>query len=79
MLRITDLKLPLDHPAGAIEAAVRAKLGVGKDGLRNVSVFRRGYDARKRGDIQLIYTLDVEVADEAAVLKRHTDDKHVQP
>jgi uncharacterized FAD-dependent dehydrogenase len=79
MIRLTDIKLPLDHPEGAIEAAIRAKLGLGKDGLRGYTVFRRGYDARKRGAIQLIYTLDVEVADEAAILKRHADDKHVQP
>ncbi|AHX15615.1 hypothetical protein CH75_22070 [Dyella jiangningensis] len=79
MIRLTDIKLPLDHPTGAIEAAVRAKLGLGKDAVRQVTVFRRGYDARKRSAIQLIYTLDVEVADEAAVLKRHADDKHVQP
>jgi uncharacterized FAD-dependent dehydrogenase len=79
MIRLTDIKLPLDHAEGAIDAAVRARLGLGKDGLHSVSVFRRGYDARKRGSIQLIYTLDVEVADEAGLLKRHADDKHVQP
>ena len=79
MIRLTDIKLPLDHADGAVEAAIRAKLGLGKDGLRGYSVFRRGYDARKRGNIQLIYTLDVEVADEAGLLKRHADDKHVQP
>lgn len=79
MIRLTDIKLPLDHAEGAIDAAVRAKLGLGKDGLHSVSVFRRGYDARKRGSIQLIYTLDVDVADEAGLLKRHADDKHVQP
>jgi uncharacterized FAD-dependent dehydrogenase len=79
MIRLTDIKLPLDHAEGAIDAAVRAKLGLGKDGLHSVSVFRRGYDARKRGSIQLIYTLDIDVADEAGLLKRHADDKHVQP
>jgi len=79
MLRLTDIKLPLDHAEGAIEAAVRAKLGLGRDALIGVTVFRRGYDARKRGAIQLIYTLDVDVADAAGVLKRHAADKHVQP
>nr|WP_199045429.1 NAD(P)/FAD-dependent oxidoreductase [Dyella sp. ASV24] len=79
MIRLTDIKLPLDHAEGALEAAIRAKLGLGKDGLRGFTVFRRGYDARKRGAILLIYTLDVELADEAGVLKRHADDKHVQP
>jgi uncharacterized FAD-dependent dehydrogenase len=79
MLRLTDIKLPLDHAEGAIEAAIRAKLGLGKGGMLGFSVFRRGHDARKRGSIQLIYTLDVEVADEAGLLKRYADDKHVQP
>ena len=79
MIRLTDIKLPLDHAEGAVEAAIRAKLGLGKSGMLGFTVFRRGYDARKRGNIQLIYTLDVEVADETGLLKRHADDKHVQP
>lgn len=78
MIRLTDIKLPLDHAEGAIEAAIRAKLGLGKSGLLGFTVFRRGHDARKRGNILLIYTLDVDVADEAALLKRYADDKHVQ-
>jgi len=79
MIRLTDIKLPLDHAEDAIEAAIRAKLGLGKSGVLGYTVFRRGHDARKRGNIQLIYTLDVEVADEASLLKRYADDKHVQP
>ncbi|MET0934777.1 MAG: NAD(P)/FAD-dependent oxidoreductase [Luteibacter sp.] len=79
MIRLTDIKLPLDHAEGAIEAAIRAKLGLGKTGLLGFTVFRRGHDARKRGNIQLIYTLDVDVEDEGGLLKRHADDKHVQP
>ncbi|APG05546.1 hypothetical protein BJI69_17660 [Luteibacter rhizovicinus DSM 16549] len=79
MIRLTDIKLPLDHAEGAIEAAIRAKLGLGKGGLLGFTVFRRGHDARKRGNILLIYTLDVKVADEAGLLKRYADDKHVQP
>ncbi|WP_369929264.1 NAD(P)/FAD-dependent oxidoreductase [Xanthomonas sp. NCPPB 2632] len=79
MIRLTDIKLPLDHAEGALEAAVRARLALGQAGLLGFTVFRRGHDARKRGNIQLIYTLDVEVADEAALLARFAEDKHVQP
>ncbi len=79
MIRLTDINLPLDHAEDAIEAAIRTKLGLGKSGVLGFTVFRRGHDARKRGNIQLIYTLDVEVADEAALLQRYADDKHVQP
>jgi uncharacterized FAD-dependent dehydrogenase len=79
MLRLTDIKLPLDHPEEALDAAIRAKLHVGAAAVRGYSVFRRGHDARKRGAIQLIYTLDVDVADEAKLLARFADDPHVRP
>ncbi|MGN2246554.1 NAD(P)/FAD-dependent oxidoreductase [Frateuria sp. GZRR35] len=79
MLRLTDLKLPLDHPPEALAKAVLARLELPASALRGISVFRRGYDARKRGAIALIYTLDLDVADEAAVLARFADDRHVQP
>ncbi len=44
-----------------------------------MTVFRRAYDARKKSAIQLVYTVDCEIAgDEAALLARHADDKHVR-
>jgi uncharacterized protein len=79
MLRLTDIKLPLDHAEDALPAAIRAKLHIGAQAIRGYSVFRRGYDARKRGAIQLIYTLDVDVADEGKLLQRFADDPHVRP
>ena len=79
MLRLTDIKLPLDHAEEALAAAIRARLHVGTEAVRSYTVFRRGHDARKRGAIQLIYTLDVDVADEAKLLQRFADDPHVRP
>ncbi|MBZ2208681.1 NAD(P)/FAD-dependent oxidoreductase [Massilia soli] len=79
MLRINELKLPLNHTEEALQAAILARLGIGKDSLRSYSVFKRSYDARKRSAILLIYALDVETADEAAVLARLKHDVHVLP
>ncbi|RUL61490.1 NAD(P)/FAD-dependent oxidoreductase [Dyella dinghuensis] len=79
MLRLTDIKLPLDHAEEALAAAIRDRLHVGQQAIRSYTVFRRGHDARKRGAIQLIYTLDVDVADEAKLLQRFADDPHVRP
>ncbi|WP_233839957.1 NAD(P)/FAD-dependent oxidoreductase [Dyella sp. 2HG41-7] len=79
MLRLTDIKLPLDHAEEALAGAIRAKLHMGASAVRGYTIFRRGYDARKRGAIQLIYTLDVDVADEAKLLQRFADDPHVRP
>jgi len=75
MLRLTELKLPLDHEDGAIEAAVRARLGLRGDELRRLHVARRAWDARKKSDIHLVYSVDIAVADEAALLRRAARDR----
>ncbi|MBJ9895779.1 NAD(P)/FAD-dependent oxidoreductase [Burkholderia cenocepacia] len=79
MLRLSEIKLPLDHPESALEAAIRARLaelGVAADGLLRYTVFRRAHDARKRADIKLTYIVDVEVKDEAAALKHIAGKPH---
>ncbi|MEG3049866.1 MAG: NAD(P)/FAD-dependent oxidoreductase [Thermomonas sp.] len=70
MLRITELKLPLDHDDGALAAAIIARLGISADELSGYSVAKRSYDARKRGAIVLIYSIDVDTPREAELLAR---------
>jgi len=77
MLRLTDVQLPLDHPESDLPAAILARLGIAADELTGYTVFRRGYDARRRSAIMLVYTLDVEVKNEAAVLARFKGAPHV--
>jgi uncharacterized FAD-dependent dehydrogenase len=79
MLRIAELKLPLDHPEPALRQALLTRLGIGEDELIDFTVFKRSYDARKRSAIVLIYALDVQVKNEAQVLKRLQDDRQVMP
>ncbi len=78
MLRLTNLKLPLDHAPDALPAAICARLGIPREALRGFTVFRRGYDARKHGAIALIYTLELDVTDEALLLARHAHDRDLQ-
>src|SRR5690348_5168383 len=78
MLRLTEIKLPLDHPPEAIEKAAALKLGIALADLVSCTVFRRAHDARKKTAIVLIYTLDVVVKNEAALLKRFAKDKDVR-
>ena len=79
MIRLTELRLPLDHPEAALRAAILSRLGVPEAALRGFNVFKRSHDARKKTAIVLIYTVDCEVADEAAVLAAHAGDPHVKP
>ena len=74
MLRITDLKLPLDHDEAALAAAIVARLGIRADELTSYTVAKRSYDARRRGAIVLIYSLDVDTPREAELLQRVKDD-----
>jgi uncharacterized protein len=79
MLRLTDIKLDLDHAEGEIKAAVLKRLDLKPQDLLGYSVYRRAVDARKRSAIALTYTLDIEVRNEAAVLKRLAGDRNVAP
>ena len=79
MLRITELRLPLDHAPDALRKAIVSRLGVDDAGLTAFTVFKRSYDARKKSAVVLTYTVDCELADEAAVLARHAGDAHVRP
>lgn len=79
MLRLSELKLPLDHAPEALPAAIAARLGVPAHDLKSWSVWKRAHDARKKSAILKVYILDVEVTDEAAVLARFADDPHVKP
>src|SRR5436305_10582060 len=79
MLRITELKLPLDHAPDALALAVAARLRIAPAELTSVHVAKRSVDARKKQAIVLIYTVDCEIAgDEAALLEVHAADRHVQ-
>jgi uncharacterized protein len=79
MLRLTDLKLDLDHAEGEIKAALLKRLDLKPQDLLGYSVHRRAVDARKRSAIALTYTLDIEVRNEAALLKRLARDRNVAP
>ena len=79
MLRLTDLKLPLDHSEAALTTAILKRLHIEAADLAGYTVAKRSYDARKRGAIVLIYALDIDTPREAELLRRFASDAHVQP
>ncbi len=74
VLRLTELKLPLDHDSAALAQAAEARLGAPPTAIH---VVRRATDGRNRRAIALIYPLDVDMPDEAAILARADADNHV--
>ena len=70
MIRIHQLALSLNHSADDLLAAVARclKLSVGE--LGPLIIKKRSIDARDKQAIELVYSVDVEVSSEAAVLGR---------
>jgi uncharacterized protein len=79
MLRLTEIKLPLEHPEPALRAAILDRLGIPAAQLLDFSVYKRSYDARKRGAIALIYTVDVQLREEQPFVDGSRPIAHVTP
>jgi uncharacterized FAD-dependent dehydrogenase len=71
MLRVNEIKLPFDHPPEALVKTLLAKLRIGKDELIEYRIFRQAVDARKKGAIHLVYSVDVTLKDEDRFRRRH--------
>lgn len=79
MLRLTDIRLPLDHPPKALLEAIQSRLGLAADEISSYSIAKRSHDARKRGAIGLIYSVDVATPRAAEILARLAATAHGQP
>jgi uncharacterized FAD-dependent dehydrogenase len=80
MLRLSELKLPLDHAPEALTALIARTLDVPLEAIASHTVFKRSFDARK-ADLLTVYIADVQLADaglEAALLARHAAHPHIQ-
>ncbi|MFJ3078057.1 MULTISPECIES: NAD(P)/FAD-dependent oxidoreductase [Pseudomonas] len=78
MLRITELKLPLDHPDEALREAIVERLGIRDEQLLSFNLFKRSYDARKKNsELLFIYTIDLEASNEAELLSKFADDRNI--
>lgn len=85
MLRITEIKLPIEnaqsltHQSDEIQAALLKKLEIPASDLIRFEIFKRGVDARKSHAILYVYNLDVEVKNEAKLLAKFRKDPHIKP
>ncbi len=79
MLRLTELKLPLGHAPTALTEAVAERLDLAVDDIIDCKIVRRAHDARRKAAILMVYSVDVAVAEEAAVLACLAGDSRVRP
>ncbi|MEO0888306.1 MAG: NAD(P)/FAD-dependent oxidoreductase [Cyanobacteria bacterium J06648_10] len=77
MLRLKEVKLPLNHTEADLKAAVLQKLKISEHELTSYSVFKRSYDARKKNAISLVYALDIETPKQKQLLKQFKKNNRV--
>jgi len=76
VLRLSQILLPLDHTEDQLRDAVLDFLQITAEQLLSIQVYKRGYDARKRQNILLVYSLDVDTLANAELLSKFA--KHPQ-
>ena len=83
MLRLSELKLPLDHSEADLQQAILKRLRLPAEVLRGHRLVKRSVDARRAGGIRLVYSLDLDLDLDAAarrrLLRRFTGDPHLRP
>ena len=78
MLRVSEIKLDLDHSEQELSDAICYKLAIKPAELLSYTIYKRSYDAR-RSAMCLIYIVDVNLADEAAIAKKLRNERHICP
>ncbi|MEB3199375.1 MAG: FAD-dependent oxidoreductase [Synechococcaceae cyanobacterium] len=81
--RLSEVKLPLDHDAAALEEAICRRLRLPASALRGQRLVRRSVDARRKQAIRLVYVLDLELdltpAQRRQLQRRFAGDPHLRP
>ncbi len=83
LLRLSQLKLPLDHTDSDLVAAICRSLRIPPAALRRHQLVKRSVDARRHDAIALVYSLDLELdlapAQVQRLLQRHGANGRLRP
>jgi len=67
-IRVSNIRLPVDEPEGALPARLARVLGLQPDECQRWRILRKSLDARNKSALQFVYSAEVTVPDEAARL-----------
>jgi uncharacterized FAD-dependent dehydrogenase len=83
VLRLSELKLPLDHSEEDLREAIARRLRLPPAVVRSHRLVKRSVDARRHGAIRLVYSLDLDLELDGAarrrLLRRFAGDPHLRP
>ncbi len=77
MIRLQNIRMPLDYTEADLYKSAAKKLQISKDTIKSLKVRRRSVDARKRNAVSFLFSLDLEISQEQQLLKRFANDNDV--
>lgn len=70
MIRISQIKLPINHSDSDLEKKVCKLLHIDKSALVSIDVSKKSLDARKKPELMFVYTVDVVLKNENKINKK---------
>ncbi|WP_170075047.1 NAD(P)/FAD-dependent oxidoreductase [Paraclostridium dentum] len=70
MLRVSNIKLDINESLDNIKPMLLKKLKISEKELLNYKIYKESIDARRKGKIDFVYTVDVEIKHENNILKK---------
>lgn len=70
MIRINNIRVPLDFDFSELEKFCTGKFRILPENLKSVKLSKKSVDARKKTDVHFIISLDVEAKNETQLLKK---------
>ena len=71
MLRLSNFSVPLDYTNDSLRRLLLKRLSLAPDQLLSFSLFRRSVDARDKGDVHFVLSLNLCVKNESILLKKY--------
>ncbi|HAX72182.1 MAG TPA: hypothetical protein DCY20_01520, partial [Firmicutes bacterium] len=79
MLRVSQIKVSIDDSIEVLEDKLVKHLNIKKSDLIEYKIFKQSIDARRRGKLEFVYTVDVALKDEQAILDKKVPNVMVAP
>lgn len=73
MIRIPEIKLSLNEDENVLKKKIANKIHIQEEEIKSYRIFKKSIDARKKDNVHFVYTVDVEIEDEAPILKKYSN------
>ena len=72
MIRVSQLKLPVEHSEEQFYQKIEKSLKIKKDQIKKLQIAKKSIDARKKPEVSIVYSVDVWVWSDTPYLLRAT-------